>query len=214
MLFVPRGSTAQDLDRDLAKGDLIPENMSVAALTTVGAGTWTAAQIAGGIIRRTGPVGGYTDTTDTSENIRQALEGLSGGACLGMSFLFIFLNDVAQAHTFAAGVGVTNTGTVSTAASLKRVYNVSVVNDTPQQIFLASQTNASAVITGLTAAQTALLSVGMAASGTSIAASSFINSIQPGVGVTLSVATTATLVNNAITFSPVINFEGLFAGTA
>jgi hypothetical protein len=58
-------------------GDLVGsgEALLAGAIATVGAGTWTGAAIATGIINRTGPVGGYTDTTDTSTNILAALAG-------------------------------------------------------------------------------------------------------------------------------------------
>lgn len=215
MLAIPNIGYGGQMARPMADGDLLPTNHQVNTLTTVGAGTLTAGLIAGGIVRRTGPVGGYADTTDTAENIRLALKGSSGGSPPdGISFLFMFINGVAQAQTVTAGQGVTLTGTVNVAASTIRLYNVTLVNGTPQQAYSVSQTNASGVITGMTLAQTQTLSVGMAAFGTSIAASSFISSIQPGVGVTLSQNATATLAGNLVTFTPVVNFEGLMAGTA
>ena len=117
-------------------GDLMigGESISAGALTTVGAGTWLAAAIAAGIIRRTGPVGGYTDTTDTAANILTALAGNAQAADLapGSSFRLLFINTVAFAFTFAAGAGVTvGTGTLDVAASLWREYLVTILNPTP-----------------------------------------------------------------------------------
>lgn len=210
MLGIPRIIAGTDLTRNAGAGDLVPNNLVSGSLTTAGDGTITAALIANGIVRRTGPGGAYADTTDTAENIRIAL----GTPPNGSSFFFLHCNDVAQAMTFTAGVGITTAGTVNSAASVKRWYLVTMVNNTPLQTLLVNQTNASKVITGLTAAQTALLTVGMAVSGTSIAASSVIDSIQPGVGVTLNNNATATLSNNSVTFSPVVKFEGLGVMTA
>lgn len=211
MLGIPMIKSGSDLPRPMQDGDLAPMNWQSNGLATVGAGVWTAALIAGGLIRRTGPVGGYTDTTDTAENIRIAL----GNPPFGVSFLLLFCNDVAQALTFAAGVGVTTTGTVTVANSVKRLYNVTMVNNTPQQAYVATIDGTTAVLTGMTRAMTDTLSVGMFASGTGIAAASFINSIQPGVGVTLGVNTTGGVVATpVVTFSPVVNFEGLGVMTA
>jgi hypothetical protein len=133
-------------------GDLVGagEALLAGAISTVGNGTWTGAAIATGIINRTGPVGGYTDTTDTSTNILAALAGNSYAADIvpGTSFRLLFVNTVALAHTFAAGVGVrSGTGTLSTAASKVREYLVTVLNSTPQQTLQCNTTNASAVVT-------------------------------------------------------------------
>jgi len=62
-------------DRTVAPGDLIAMGDSDSTLTTAGAGTWLAAAIATGTILRTGPAGGYTDTTDIGQNIIAALAG-------------------------------------------------------------------------------------------------------------------------------------------
>ena len=72
-------------------------------ITTVGAGTLTAAAIVGGLITRTGPTGAYTDTTATAAQIVAAIPG----AFVGPSFEIAIKNSTAFAQTLAAGAGVT-----------------------------------------------------------------------------------------------------------
>lgn len=76
------------------------------AITTVGAGTLTAAGIAGGLITRTGPTAAYTDTTDTAVAIVAAV----ANAYVGQSFELNIKNSVNFTETLAAGVGVTLSG--------------------------------------------------------------------------------------------------------
>lgn len=78
-----------------------------AALATAGAGTYTAAIIAGGIILRDPAGASRTDTTDTAENIiANATIGLDADY---KTFQFYVINtaDAAEAITLAGGAGVT-----------------------------------------------------------------------------------------------------------
>jgi Zn-dependent alcohol dehydrogenase len=86
---------------------------------------------------------------------------------------------------------------------------IKITNGTPTQVYAATTTNSSKVMTGLTQAQTSQLSVGMAVSGTGIAASSTIASVQPGTGVTLNNNMTATATNIAITFAPTVSITAI-----
>lgn len=212
------------LQRPALPGDVAAWAEIIAALTTVGAGTLTAPLLLSGIINRTGPVAGYIDTTDTAANIiaamvsnynyqSTALTGVSSGvaAPLGMSVRLRIINTVAFANTMAAGTGVTLVNGTINASSVKE-YLLQVTNGTPQQVFAANQTNASAVITGLSQFQTSQLSVGMLVTGTNIPASTTVISIQTGIGVTLSANATATLALNALTFAPTVTMTGLGQG--
>lgn len=78
----------------------------VTPITTVGAGTLTAAAIAGGVINRSGPTAAYTDTTDTAANIIAALPN----AQLGQSWEATIVNTTGFAETIAGGTGVTLSG--------------------------------------------------------------------------------------------------------
>lgn len=213
------------LQRQIQQGDVLGGAESLAALSTAGAGTLTAALLTSGIINRTGPTGAYTDTTDTAANIvsnlianynyqTSATAGLPGGAAVqpGTTFRLRYINTVAYAMTLAAGSGVTLVGTTTVNASSVKDYLITVTNGTPTQVFAANTTNSSAVITGLNQFQTSLLSVGQAVTGAGIAASSVIVSIQPGVGVTLNNNATATGSLIALTFSPTVSITGLGQG--
>ena len=77
------------------------------ALTTVGAGTLTAAALLGRVITRSGSTGAYTDTTDTAANI---IAALPSAAPVGTAVEITIKNTVAFAQTLAGGSGVTLSG--------------------------------------------------------------------------------------------------------
>lgn len=77
------------------------------AITTAGAGTLTAAALAGGTITRSGPSAAYTDTTATATLIAEALPS---PAAVGMSWIVRIRNTVAFAQTVTGGTGVTVSG--------------------------------------------------------------------------------------------------------
>lgn len=72
----------------------------VTTITTVGNGVLTAAGLIGGEIVRTGPVGAFSDTTDTAA----AMAALS---LVGASFNILLKNATAFTQTIVAGTGVT-----------------------------------------------------------------------------------------------------------
>lgn len=219
------GSDGNTVHRPSAPGDVFLSGEIIAPLTTAGAGTLTAALITSGIIRRTGPVGAYTDTTDTSTNILNALAGNTGNisnVMPGNTFRFLFLNSVAQAMTFAGGLGVIVGADVNVAASVNREYLVTVLNSTPQTLFGQDTTNASAALsfanTGLSIqdqlARLDTIDVGMVVSGVGIPVNSTVIGINFATRViTLSANATATANNVGITFLPSVRIEGLRAGT-
>lgn len=215
------------------QGDLIlaGENLPGGALTTVGAGTWTGALMATGLITRTGPVGGYTDTTDTADNIIGALAG-NGVASLaqGTTFRLMFMNTVAQALTLAAGVGVlldTTFGSkvVNCAASLVREYLVTI-NNASRAVTLQSNflTTTKSIFFNLLAGESAkrlagsngdglAITPGMGVSGTNVTAGTLVTGLILGqggiIGVTVDTNTTGTQTNAAILFSPSITISSL-----
>jgi hypothetical protein len=207
------------LQRRVAPGDIMLGGEQAQSLTTVGAGTLTAALLLSGIINRTGPVGAFNETTDTAANIIAAMVAntqFQGSGAItpqgiqpGTTWRLRYINGVAFVATLVAGTGVTLVGTTTVAASSIKEFLLTVTNGTPTQIYAANQVTGTAVITGLSAAQTQNLTVGMAVTGTNIAASSVIASIQPGVGVTLNNNTTATLNLNALTFAPTVSITSL-----
>ncbi len=89
----------------LGNGHKFTRNFDVANITTAGAGTYTAAQIAGGIITRDPAGAGRTDTTDTAANLISALGLVEDGDTA--SCHLINTADAAEAITLAGGTGVT-----------------------------------------------------------------------------------------------------------
>lgn len=217
----------------ISQGDtlLLGENLAGGLLTTVGAGTWTAAQIVAGIITRTGPVGGYTDTTDTAANILTALGG-NGTAevAQGSTFRLLFINTVAQAMTLAAGTGVTldttnGSGVVNCAASLVREYLVTINNGSPEvtlqcnfltatkNIYFNLRTGESARAMQASNGNGLAITSGMLGGGTGIAAGTKVTGLIAGqggiLGVTVDTNTTSTQTNSSVTFSPSITISSL-----
>jgi hypothetical protein len=231
------------IDRGMAPGDVLGmgESLVNGALATVGAGTWTGALIANAIINRSGPIGGYTDTTDTGNNIIASLGGAWNynplspdplkpwaafanlDALAGSSFRLLVVNTVAFLLTWAAGAsGIeTGSGTLNIAASLWREYLVTVKNATPQQTFNAVTTNASAVVTfaNPSTQPVGAITPGMQVSGAGITAGTLILGVTHTIGylsgLTLSANATLTSVATgvALTFSPNVRFDGLRSGT-
>lgn len=85
----------------------------ITALTTVGAGTITAAGIVGQTTSRTGSTAAFTDTTDTADAIIAAIPN----ARIGVSFVWTYYNNTVATATLAGGVGVTLTGGTTVAGS-------------------------------------------------------------------------------------------------
>lgn len=194
--------------RRMAQGDVAAAAEVPATLTTVGAGTLTGALLANNILTRTGPTAAFNETTDTAAGILAAVMGL-GNPSAGDSWRLRYENTVAFIATLIAGVGVTLVGTTTVAASSMKDFLITLTNATPPSIAAANTTNASAIVTGMTQAQTALVSVGQLVTGTGISASTTVLSVQPGVGVTLSANATATNSLVALTFSPTVTIKSL-----
>jgi hypothetical protein len=209
------------LQRPAVQGDLINSCDRVSSDATAASITWSVAQAMSTILSRSGPGAGYADVTPTSsEWINALLQGAyqGGGATtplgvpVGFSYRFRVLSTVAFANTIVAGTGVTLAGVTAVAASSYRDYVVTVLNGTPAQQYSATTVNASAVVTGMTAAQTQNLSPGMLVTGAGIPAAATIASIQPGVGFTLSANATASASLVALTFLPRVEVRGIGGG--
>ncbi len=88
-------------------------------LTTVGAGTISAAGILGQFVTRSGPTSAFTDTTDTAANITAAMRGLynAGTSSDSITWFFDYVNTTAYTATIAAGANVTLTSQAPTPSS-------------------------------------------------------------------------------------------------
>lgn len=89
--------------------------MSSTALSTVGAGTITAAGINSGLTTRTGSTAAFTDTTDTATNILAGNAGLVNK--IGTSFVYTYVNNTVAVATITGGTGVTVSGITAVAAN-------------------------------------------------------------------------------------------------
>lgn len=99
-------------------------------ITTVGAGTLTAAGLVGGVILRTGPSGAFIDTTDTAANI---LAQFIPTAIVGSSFQCTYINKSSYTATLDSGSGVTfagnlTSGSTTVASGASRVLTGIVTN--------------------------------------------------------------------------------------
>lgn len=198
--------------RNMQLGDVLSQMENFQALATVGAGTILAPMLVSSLFNRTGPTGAYVDTTDTASNIINYIASFGSGDQTGDTWRFRFVNTVAFACTFTGGTGVTIVNPTVNASSVKD-FLVQVTSAAPQTtVGNASQTNASAVITGMTLAQTNAISIGQLVTGTSIPANAYVIGIQSGVGVTISANATATIAPNALTFSPSLTITGIGQG--
>lgn len=116
-------------------------------------------------------------------------------------------------HTVTANTGVTVTEGVVNATSVKELL-VTITNGTPQATIVnVSSTNANADITGLSQAQTDLLSVGMVqVSAVSGQQGNTIIGITPGSKITMSGNSNATASGLTFVFYPTYKVEGLGQG--
>ncbi|HKQ02642.1 MAG TPA: hypothetical protein VJ735_20155 [Actinomycetes bacterium] len=89
----------------VAAGGRITYTLTPTDLTTAGAETYTAAQLAGGIITRDPNGAGRTDTTDTAANLISALSLENDGETADC--YLINTADAAEAITIQGGTGVT-----------------------------------------------------------------------------------------------------------
>jgi len=114
--------------------------------------------------------------------------------------------------TATAHTGMTVTSGIVNTASVKD-FLVTVTNGTPAQTYNVASTSGSAVLTGLTGAQTATLSVGMVVTTSALGLQdATIISVQPGTGVTMSTTANATATSTSLQFSPTMTFVGIGQG--
>lgn len=181
--------------------------------STAGNVVWPVAYVLGGFIDRTGPGAGYADTTPSADQILAAVPDLVRGD----SFPLLVCSNVAFANTIVAGAGITFAGTTLIAASSTREYLMTLLSDNKRtRVAVGSTTNASGNLTNISIADASAIGIGMLVTGTGIGASAVVTSInlstQNGVStaiVTVSVVSTATADNVAITFTPNIEMRGL-----
>lgn len=126
------------------------------AITTVGAGTLTAAAIVGGVITRSGSVAAFSDATDTAANIVAALALYVATE----SFFLVIRNTTAFAETLTQGTGVTISGNAVIAPNSAVTFLVTINSktavtmlrvETAQNLFSGAKYGTAANTTSFTA---------------------------------------------------------------
>jgi hypothetical protein len=203
--------------RQIMQGDVLAAAEVFPATVAGNAPTITGAMLTATIIQRT-PSAAATDTLDTAANILAALTAGPGltGVQPGTSWRVRWYNTAAFAITVTAtaNTGMSVAAPTVNASSVKD-YLVTVVNGTPAKTTSATTVNASAVISGVPAADLAALTVGMVVTSASAGQQgATILAVNLAAG-TLTLSANATSTNAtaiAYTFSPVISLQGLGQG--
>lgn len=187
------------------------DQKSIGANVTVGNATLTVANFVGGIINRTGPVGGFTDTWPDADQFIAAMDN----PMKGDSWMTVYRNGVAQAMTFAAGTGIiSGIGTLSCAASSTKLYLHTILSVKRTKIIVGTNDGVGPILTGFSNADIANVEQGMGISGTGIPALATVLGATPsdtagGATITISANTTSANVNTAFTFFPRIQVDAL-----
>lgn len=143
---------------------------AITALSTVAAGTITAAGIAGGITSRTGSQSGtpFTDTTDTAANIIAAIPN----ARIGSAYEYVYQNTTNATATVTGGSGVTVSGITSIPAgnSVRYLLTYTAANTMTMVGFSAGQATSASqqvvVLAGSTSGTTTVKASATAGSTT------------------------------------------------
>lgn len=203
-------------DQKISLGDVLSMMESITTLAVTNALTITGPMLMNSVVQRT-TTGAGTATIDTAANILASLAQNIGNTGIdnNTTWRLRWIQNAAFTDTLTATAhtGITVTNGVVNASSVKE-FLVNVTNGSPAQTVNGVITNASAVITGMTFAQTQLLSVGMVVTNAQNGLQdATILSVQPGTGVTMSTtATSGQVAPVALNFSPTITITGLGQG--
>lgn len=231
------------IEQPMYPGDLINTfELEPVAIANAAGVNITAQQLVAQDIDRSGAVA-VTDTLDTADNIVKALIGsinkmsppdnqlygtlptqqvqLAWSANLnplmpGSSFRRRIRSANSGILTIAvvANSGVSLLGVTTIPATAWRDYLVKILNSTPTIIIGCTTTNANAVLTNVDLNLIANITNGMSVFGANIGAAAVVVAVNRDLGtITLSVNSTATGANQAITFTPTVTVRGLGSGT-
>jgi hypothetical protein len=198
--------------RQQGPGDCVMTEMKLTPVATVGNQVLAAGQVINGAILRTGPVGAYGDTLPDAAVLDLAVPDFNAGD----SFELLFINTVAFANTLVAGLGVVLGINPTVAASSTRRFLFTCLAAGVNTIAPVTTTNASPLLTGLSATQMMNIQVGMGVTGAGIPANTFVIGINttPLIPVvTLSANCTVTASVVAATFFPRYQVDGIASST-
>lgn len=229
MLLRPTGYPGSVSERQAGPGDLIASGEAIIPGPTADANsTITAAMIAAGIINRTGMTAGRTDTTDTADAVLTALGGNDYDRNLvpGVSWRMRYVQNQAFATTWAHGRGwVAGLGVINVAASTYRDFlcrilcaakEAAVVNMTTHNgtkaVELATPVPAGTIVPGM------LMTGAGVTAGTKVVGVFYGDTVNRGsvdkiCAITTDTNLTADATGVSITFSPVIEINGIGSGT-
>ena len=215
----------------------------IAENQTGGGTTLTGAKVAALNVRASGNAGAVATTLPTAAQIVDALRGAFGidvppanspfdvahnvapdkefPSNLGIfppraSFRFTLINANGGTNTLTAQAssGVTISGTATVATNVWREWIVRILASAPTVIVQATTTNANPVLTNVALSELAKIQIGMTVTGTNIGAGAVVVAVNRDARtVTLSVNSTGTADNVAVTFQPTVTFTNLRAGT-
>ena len=101
--------------------EIVPATITVDANATI-----TAAQLQTGLIERSGPSAGRTDTLPTAAQICEQV-----GVSEPFYFVFCIRNSSGSTVTLAAGTGGSTSGTMTIATVAEKPFRIKVTNATP-----------------------------------------------------------------------------------
>lgn len=221
MLLRPIG---MKIERAAGAGDLLASGESFAALAADANSTLTGAMIASGVINRTGMTAGRTDTTDTADNVLNALSGneVDRDVLTGCTFRFIYRQAAAFATTWAHGRGwIAGVGTLNVTASLVREYIVEILCAAREVTRNCGTTNASTAVTLDEPQPAGTIVPGMLITGAGVTAGTRVAGVTYGrtsdrsntdkiCAITMDANATATVASGvALIFSPVLRINSI-----
>jgi hypothetical protein len=215
------------LQRQATIGDVLLTGVLAAAITTAGAATLTAGAVLGGVIRRSGPAAGFTDTWPTAEQICAALRGHGNNAdhVPGLGVSLRYINTVAQANTMAVpaneGISLSTavySSVVNCAASSYRDYFIELVSAPVPAISVAGTTaNGTKKLVLNAEASPGSIVPGMSVYGTGVGASAKVTHVIYGAAgvkeVWVDVNSTADGSNITISLKPTVVVHSTGSGT-
>jgi ribosomal protein S11 len=224
------------------EGDILDthDQDEIAEDQTAGGTTLTGAKVAARNVRASGNAGAVATTLPTADQLCAAIRGAFGfdvpptnspygsqvapekefPSNMGIipprsSFRFTLINANAGTNTLTApaSAGVTISGTATVVTNVWREWIVRILASAPLVIIPVTTTNTTLVLTNVPTELISRVQTGMSVFGTGIGAAARVTAVNRDLKtITVSVASTATADNVAVTFTPTVTYTNLRAG--
>jgi len=219
---------------DTADQDEIVEDQTAGGTTLLGV------EVAARNVRASGNAGAVATTLPSAQQILEALRGGMGTdvppanspygpniapekefpSNMGIipqraSFRFTLINANAGTNTLTAPAtaGILISGTATALTNTWREWIVRILSSAPLAVIPVTTTNTTLTLTNIPAESISKIQPGMSVYGTGIGALAIVTAVNRDTRVvTVSVASTATADNVAVTFTPTVQFKNLRAG--